>query len=342
MTVADDFHELAEALFADGCPPATVRALMATPTGHDRATWRRWARETGLPGLAVPTDHGGSGLPPAVLGPVFEAAGAALVCAPLLSTVGMAVPLLLALDDAEAANRWLPRICTGELTATVALPAAVTVSADGLLTGDLGPVVDGATADLVLVLVDGAVFAVDHVAALHRTPLMSLDLTRRQAAVTASGVPATRLTGTPGDFLDVARTLLAAELVGVAQRSLDMTVGYARNRVQFGRPIGSFQAVKQRAAEMLTRVELARSAAAHAAECLGTPEQALSAALAKAYCAEAAREVTADAIQLHGGIGFTWEHDAHLYFKRAIAADELLGPAATQWARVADHLDRTC
>jgi alkylation response protein AidB-like acyl-CoA dehydrogenase len=135
----------------------------------------------------------------------------------------------------------------------------------------------------------------------------------------------------------VSRSLLAAELVGVAQRCLDMTVEYAKQRVQFGRAIGSFQAVKQRAADMLIKVELARSAAQHAAS--DEEDRATSAALAKAYCAEAATAVAADAIQLHGGVGFTWEHDAHLYLKRAITDDELLGPASAHWERVAAHLD---
>jgi alkylation response protein AidB-like acyl-CoA dehydrogenase len=354
---AEEVGALAAKIFADGCPPATVRELMGTEAGHDRAVWGRWARETGLPGLGVPEEYGGGGFGLDVLGRVFEAAGATLVCAPLLSTVGLAVPLLLAAEDPAAAERWLPGICQGTLTATVAITAEVTATVgdtrdgDGgwRLTGRVERVVDGATADLLLVVAvapDGrGVFAVEPAASrgtLVRTPLMSLDLTRRQAAIELAGVPARRVGG-PDDgwiepALDVSRTLLAAELVGVAQHCLDVAVQYASQRIQFGRPIGSFQAVKQRAAELLVKVELARSAARHAAETLA--EEPVAAAIAKAFCAEAAVAITADAIQLHGGIGFTWEHEVHLYYKRAITDDELLGAAATQWARVADHLDR--
>ncbi|SHN46555.1 acyl-CoA dehydrogenase family protein [Cryptosporangium aurantiacum] len=352
-----DVGDLAATVFADSCPPARVRELMATPAGYDPDAWRRWARETGLPGLGIPAEYGGLGLPLGALADVFEAAGRTLVCAPLFSTVGAAVPLLLASGDAEAAKQWLPPIAAGTLTATVALPdapdggpavRAERVDGRWRLTGRVERVVDGATAGLLLVVAEApdgpGIFAVEDVTSVARTPLMSLDLTRRQALVEFGGVAAVRV-GADGSAipaaLDVARVLLAAELVGVAQQCLDLTVAYAKQRVQFGRPIGSFQAVKQRAAEMLIKVELARSAARHAAEAeADADERALVAALAKAYCAEAAATVAADAIQLHGGIGFTWEHDAHLYYKRAITNDEILGSSATHWARVSDHLDR--
>ncbi|WP_051570943.1 acyl-CoA dehydrogenase family protein [Cryptosporangium arvum] len=338
-----DVGALAARLFADSCPPERVRELMATPAGYDRDAWRRWARDTGLAGLGVPARYGGLGSPLPDLAEVFEAAGRTLVCAPLLSTVGLAVPLLLAADDQGAAERWLPGLAAGTTTATAAIPAPaeppVTVRG-GRLSGRVERVIDGATADLVLVVAGAeGLFAVD-TTGLTRRPLMSLDLTRRQASIEFDGTPATRI-GTAGarieQALDVTRVLLAAELVGVAQQCLDSTVAYAKQRVQFGRPIGSFQAVKQRAADMLVRVELARSAAHHAAAHPGEPPVA---ALAKAYCAEAATSVAADTIQLHGGIGFTWEHPAHLYYKRALTDDEILGAAATQWARVSDHLDR--
>ncbi|GAA3382532.1 acyl-CoA dehydrogenase family protein [Cryptosporangium minutisporangium] len=352
-----DVGELAATVFADSCPPSRIRELMATPAGYDPEAWRRWARETGLPGLGVPAEYGGLGLPLPALADVFEAAGRTLVCAPLFSTVGLAVPLLLATGDAEAAKRWLPPIAAGTLTATVALPDAAAgepaVTAEPhlwnewRLSGRVERVVDGATAGLLLVVAEGpdgsGVFAVDADESLTRTPLMSLDLTRRQAVVELLRTPATRVgTDTTGlePALDAARVLLAAELVGVAQQCLDVTVAYAKQRVQFGRPIGSFQAIKQRAADMLIKVELARSAARHAAAAHEADEDpAVAAALAKAYCAEAAAAVAADAIQLHGGIGFTWEHEAHLYYKRAITDDEILGSAATHWTRVSDHLD---
>jgi acyl-CoA dehydrogenase len=189
------------------------------------------------------------------------------------------------------------------------------------------------------------------------TPLVTLDLTRKQARLAFDGTAATRV-GPPDATqparraLDVARALLAAEQAGGAARCLEMTVRHASTRIQFGRPIGSFQAVKQKAADMLIRVESARSAAAAATQAaalvLGAdpsaaalpdlPELPVAAAVAQAYCSEAYVAVAADTIQLHGGIGFTWEHDAHLYFKRAWTSAELLGRPAEHYETIARHL----
>jgi alkylation response protein AidB-like acyl-CoA dehydrogenase len=359
-----DIGALAAEIFADSCPPEKVRALMGTKDGFDRAMWQRWASETGLPGAGIPEAYGGAAFPLAALAGVFTAAGQTLVCAPLLGTVGLAAPLLVAAaeagTDSEAAKRWLPALCEGALTATVATPEASRVRAEPgpgggwLLSGAVDRAVDGATADLLLIIAavpDGGtgVFTVqaDGAPGLTRTTLMSLDLTRRQAALTLDGVPAARLGAAAPDgwiegALDTSRVLLAAELVGAAQYCLDTTVAYASQRVQFGRPIGSFQAVKQRAAEMLVKLELAKSAAWHAAEAAdaGADDRAVSAALAKATCAETAVTLAEGAIQLHGGIDFTWEHDVHLRYKRAITDDQLLGSAATQWARITAHLDQ--
>ena len=360
----NDIGALAAEIFADSCPPETVRTLMATQDGFDRAMWQRWASETGLPGIGIPETYGGAAFPLAALAGVFTAAGRTLVCAPLLGTVGLAAPLLVAAAEAgadtEAAKRWLPALCEGTLTATVATPEASRVRAAPAaaggwqLTGEVDRAVDGATADLLLIIAglpDGGtgVFAVPAADApgLTRTTLMSLDLTRRQAALALDGVPAARLGAAAPDgwidtALDTSRVLLAAELVGVAQFCLDTTVAYTVQRIQFGRPIGSFQAVKQRAAEMLVKLELAKSGAWHAAEAAdaGADDRAVAAALAKATCAETATTLAAEAIQLHGGIGFTWEHEVHLRYKRAITDDQLLGSASAQWGRVAAHLDQ--
>jgi alkylation response protein AidB-like acyl-CoA dehydrogenase len=355
---------LAVEIFTADCPPDEVRRLMGTELGYDREVWRGWATKSGLAGLAVPEEYGGGGFSLAVLSEVFEAAGHTLACAPLLATSALAAPLLLAAGDADAAGRWLPRLCAGELTATVAgteatgpgVRAVVGPDRQWSLTGQVERVVDGASADLILVIArtdDGpGVFEVTTdpaPAGLSRTTLMSLDLTRRQATLRFDGVPAARI-GPLGEVsriesaLDVGRAMLAAELVGTAQRCLDLTVSYTRGRLQFGQPIGAFQAVKQRAAEMLIRIELARSAARFAAQAFAGhqdwDEPGVPVALAKAYCAEAATSVAQDAIQLHGGIGFTWEHEVHLHLKRAITDDELLGAASTHWATLSGHLDR--
>jgi alkylation response protein AidB-like acyl-CoA dehydrogenase len=334
---------------------ADVRRAMATATGFEAPAWRRLAGELGLPGLTLPTECGGAELTEQELAIAFEEAGAVLLCAPLFATAGLAVPLLTALGDQAAIARYGPPIAAGELTATVALaedpgrwhPGAIGCvasqpdpAAQPVLDGVKNYVVDGAAAGLVLVVArTGAepaelgVYAVSGDApGLERERLVTLDQTRRQARLVLRGVRAERVgTGDAAGAImratAVSRALLAAEQTGGAQRCLDMTVGYAKSRIQFGRPIGSFQAVKQRLADMLVLVESARSAARAAADAAATadPELEHVAAVAALTCGEAYTWVTEQTIQLHGGIGFTWEHDAHLYFKRARASAQLLG-----------------
>ncbi|MFC5751867.1 acyl-CoA dehydrogenase family protein [Actinomadura rugatobispora] len=365
----------------DLSPPAEVRRQMDTGRGWDPKTWRRLCGELGLAGLVVPEEHGGAGFSYVELGAVFEEAGRALLCAPLLSTTGLAIPLLLCLDDPPARREFLPDLCSGSLVATVALTdpdgrllpdgAVAEASARGeghVLDGAAGFVVDGASADLLLVpaRLDGgetAVFAVRAGApGLTVTPLVTLDPTRKQAAVAFDGASARRLgeadaAGALRRALDVGRALLACEQAGGAARCLDAVVEHAGSRVQFGRPIGSFQAVKQRAAEMLIRVESARSAAMAAAQAAAEdplagsgrgsgdlrdlPGLAVAAAVAGSYCSEAYAFVAAETIQLHGGIGFTWEHDAHLYYKRAWTSGELLGRPADHLESLARHLEHS-
>jgi acyl-CoA dehydrogenase len=340
-----------------------VRRAMATARGYEDAAWRRLSRELGLPGLTVAEEHGGAGLTERELGIAIEEAGASLLCAPLFATAALALPLLKALDDAGALARYSPGIAAGELTATVALaedsgrwnPAAITTTAtkdgppdDGgewLLTGVKNYVVDGAAADVILVVAkvtggDLGVFAVENGAdgqqGMSVEQLVTLDQTRKQARLTLDNVTAHRVgTGTDAArAIDrataVSRALLAAEQAGGAQRCLDMTVEYAKARIQFGRAIGSFQAVKQRLAEMLILVESAKSAAYAAVEAAAGNSDDLEhvAAVAALTAGEAYTYVTAQTVQLHGGIGFTWEHDAHLYFKRARASAILLGTAS--------------
>jgi acyl-CoA dehydrogenase len=331
-----------------------VRAAMATARGWDPAVWSRLAGELGLPGLALDPEFGGSGYTVAELGIVFEEAGAALLCAPLFSTSALAGPLLVALDDRAALTEYGPAISDGSLVATVALGPGVVAreAADGwTLSGVQDYVVDGAHADVVLVAAtvgDGvAVFAVDAVAdGVYREQLVTLDQTRKQARLEFDDVRA-RLVGarSSGPALahatDVARALLAAEQAGGAKRCLDRTVDYAKTRIQFGRPIGSFQAVKQRLAEMLIQVESARSAAFAATRAVATGAQDLptTARIAALTCAEAYTWASAQMIQLHGGIGFTWEHDAHLHFKRARSSAQLLGAPDEHVTAIAGWLD---
>ena len=335
-------------------PVAEVRRLMDTEEGYDPKVWSRMATELGLQGIHVPEAMGGAGLGQVELAVVFEELGRRLACVPYFSTVGLAVNTLLASGDEAAQAELLPRLASGEATGTLGvLEDAGTWDLDGLgtqarrsgegwvLDGHKSFVVDGHTADVVLVAARTpaglAVLAVEGGAAgLERVPVPTLDQTRKLARLELSGTPA-RLVGEAGGAetwlrraLDLAAVALATEQVGSAQRCLDMTVAYAKVRQQFGRPIGSFQAIKHRCADMLLRVESARAAAYYAAWAAAEDADELPAvaSLARAYCSDACSWVAGETIQVHGGIGFTWEHDAHLYFKRAKASELLLGDPA--------------
>ncbi|HEY3736971.1 MAG TPA: acyl-CoA dehydrogenase family protein [Jatrophihabitans sp.] len=363
---AELLREAVRDAFTSLSTSADVRAAMATAVGYEPATWRRLAGELGLPGMAIDTELGGGGFSVAELAIAFEEAGATLLCSPLFATAGLAVPLLQAIGDADALAKYASAIAGGELTATVALAeddgrrdvASVTCTATQsdagwMLDGVKNYVVDGASAGLVLVVAHAGaelgVFAVDGDATgLAREQLVTLDQTRKQARLVLTSVPAVRLgsgdaVATIAHATAVSRTLLAAEQAGGAQRCLDMTVEYAKTRIQFGRAIGSFQAIKQKLAECLVQVESARSAAYAAAEAAATgdPEFEHIAAIAALTCGHAYSWVTAQTIQLHGGIGFTWEHDAHLYFKRARSSASLLGSSGQLVKLIAGELDAT-
>jgi alkylation response protein AidB-like acyl-CoA dehydrogenase len=330
---------------------ADVRRLMETPEGYDTAVWKQMAEQLGLQGLAIPEEYGGSGYTYVELVVIFEEMGRALLCAPYFSSVALAANLLLAAGDDGAKKDYLPGIADGTTLATVALAEAsgrwdeggIALEATGsgsswTLTGEKLYVLDGHLADLILVPARTpagiSVFAVDKGAdGLTTTALSTMDQTRKQARVSFESTPA-RLVGADGTgwaavskMLDLAVVALAAEQVGGAQRVLEMAVDYAKVRVQFGRPIGSFQAIKHKCADMLLEVESAKSAAYYAgwAAAEDNDELPVVASLAKSYCSEAYFHATAENIQIHGGIGFTWEHPAHLYFKRAKSSELLFG-----------------
>ncbi|MBV9484875.1 MAG: acyl-CoA/acyl-ACP dehydrogenase [Frankiaceae bacterium] len=367
FAVSDEQEELRRSVrrfLADKSPSSEVRRLMATDEGYDPAVWTQMAEQLGLPGLAIPEELGGSGYTYVELAVVFEEAGAALLCSPLFATVGLAANALLSSDDDAAMKEYLPQIAAGELTATLAFTedsgdwsaadtsTTATPAGDGwTLDGHKSFVVDGATAGLILVIAnapDGlSLFAVDRDAAgVERAALPTMDQTRKQARLTFAGTPA-RLIGTAGAGAGIlARTsslgcaALAAEATGGAQRCMDMAVDYAKARIQFGRPIGSFQAIKHKCSDMLVEVESARSAAYFAASeaADNSPDLATAASLAKAYCTDAFFHTAAENIQVHGGIGFTWEHDAHLYFKRAKSSQLMLGDPASHREFIAQQI----
>ena len=330
---------------------ATVRELMDTTDGYDAAVWTQMAEQMGLQGLVLPEEYGGSGYTFVELIVVLEEMGRRLLCAPYFSTVVLAGQTLVHSGDDAAKAAHLPGIASGETIATLAYTepngrwdeSAVTMeaTADGgafKLNGEKLYVLDGHTASLIITAARTpkgvSLFAVDGDAAgLTRTPLSTMDQTRKQARLEYSDVAGT-LIGTEGQgwdvlsrVLDLAAVVLAAEQVGGGQEVLEAAVQYAKDRVQFGRPIGSFQAIKHKCADMLLEVESAKSAAYYAGWCAAELNEELPsvASLAKAYCSEAYFHAAAENIQIHGGIGFTWEHPAHLYFKRAKSSELLFG-----------------
>jgi alkylation response protein AidB-like acyl-CoA dehydrogenase len=340
-----------------------VRERMAEPAGFDRQLWKQMGTEIGLQGIAVPEEYGGAGFTFVELGIVLEELGRALTVSPFLASGVMAPQLLLALGDEAACARWLPGIANGDLVATVALaedagswqPDAVTLAArssgDGWrLDGHKSYVVDGAGADLILVVARAGeelgVFAVEAAASgLERTPLPTMDQTRKLACLTFADTPAERLAsadaeGAVARMLDLTSIALAADSLGGTGRVLDMAVEYAKVREQFGRPIGSFQAIKHMCASMLVELESSRSAVYYALWAAATEhaDVPVVAPMVKAHCVDAYLQAAGDNIQIHGGIGFTWEHPAHLYLKRAKSSQALLGGSDFHRQLLADRL----
>ena len=357
FTVTEEQQELGRSVrqfLANKSPISEVRRLMETSPGYDAAVWTQMASQLGLTGLIIPEEYGGSGFGYNELIIVLEEMGRALLGGPYFATVALATNAILAAADHQAMNAVLPGIAAGNTIATLAVaeengrwePDGIELTAspagDGFtLRGRKMYVIDGHIADLIITVarIGGqlAFFAVDGSAdGLIRTLLPTLDMTRKQARLDFADTPA-RLIGSPdaaeaalATTLDRVVIALAAEQVGGAQRCLDMSVDYAKTRVQFGRPIGSFQAIKHKCADMLLEVESARSAAYFAGWAVAedSDERAAVASLAKSYCSETYFHAAAENIQIHGGIGFTWEHDAHLYFKRAKSSELLFGDPA--------------
>ena len=347
----EEFRSSLRRFLARRSPSGEVRRLMATSLGYDPAMWQRMATELGLQGLIVPEKYGGSGFGPVELLIVLEEMGRVLLCAPYFATAVLAIDAIIASGDAAGSDSLLPGIAKGETIATLAIaehgidwdPSAISCRAQRRdsgwsLEGQKHLVIDGHVAHVIIVAActdSGlSLFVVRGDAhGLIRQMTPSLDQTRKLAKLTFNHTRATLL-GTDGGaggivsrVLDYAAVGLAAEQVGGAERCLEMAVDYATHREQFDRPIGSFQAIKHMCADMLLEVESARSAAYYAAWAAadGSEELPLVASLAKAYCSDAYVHVAGQTIQILGGIGFTWEHDAHLYLKRAKSSQLLFG-----------------
>ena len=351
----------------ENCPLETVRMLMDTERGYDDGQWAAIA-EMGWLGMAIPSEWGGAGFTFLELFVLLEEQGRSLFCAPFLSTVVMAAGVVEEAGDDRQKKEILSAIASGELIAAVAFTEpngrweaeGVTTEArprpggGWTLNGTKSFVLDGHVADL-LVVAAGA----DQGVSLFLVPagtegvargrLETMDQTRKQAEITLTDVhlASDALLGPEGGgwpildrMLERAAVALSAEQVGGAQACLEMAVSYAKVRKQFGRPIGSFQAIKHKCADMLAQVESARSAAYYAGWALSedNEERPLMASLAKSYCSESYFFSAAENIQIHGGIGFTWEHNAHLYFKRAKSSELLFGDPSFHREKIAVQL----
>ena len=348
-------HDAVQRLLTDHSSEAHVRQAMATPTGFDPVLWQKLG-EMGITGLLIDEQFGGAGAGPVELELVMEAAGAALLCAPLLGSAVLAATLLQALPASDTATRLLPGIASGNCIAAVAITGttgtwtqsgvavqAAQASGQWSLTGTASYVIHAQNAHELLVVARTAagmgVFAVPAAAnGMTVAPLPAFDHTLRLARIDFAATPA-QLTGdgvnawpAVEQALNMARVALAGEQAGGARKMLEITVEYAKQRVQFGRAIGSFQAIKHMAADLLLESEGATSAARHAAQALADVDAAGGAdaavTLAAFACADAFSTVTATAVQMHGGIAFTWEHPAHLYLRRARAGAQLFGTSA--------------
>jgi alkylation response protein AidB-like acyl-CoA dehydrogenase len=337
----DEQEELRDAVrrfLAQHGPISSVRSVIDTELGYDPDVWRRLNAELGVSGIAISEQRGGAGFGISELAMVMEECGAVLLPAPLLSSAVMCGLVLDAVGDTMV----LPRLVTGDVVAALVHEHAVTVT-DGAAYGSSVGVLDGMRADVFVIIADDGVYTVDAAAnGVSRAALVTMDLTRRQAGVEFSGARAERIgtTERAAAGLDRATVALAAEQLGVLRRSVEMAVAYAKEREQFGRKIGSFQAVKHGLADMYASYELAVGAVAYAAWAADNApdELPVAASVARAYLSPQSFDATFQMIQYHGGIGFTWEHDAHLYYKRAKTNETLLGDTRTHLERIAAHL----
>jgi len=349
-----------------------VRSAMETERGYDTATWEQLSEELAWTALTIPEEYGGLGMSYLDLHPLMEEMGRALLCSPFFSTICLGANALLLGGSEVQKERHLPGIAAGETTATLAfaeknnrvdavgVEATYSKSGSGyILRGDKSYVLDGHTADLLVVAARSEGSTGSEGLSLFLVPgdgdgmkrawQPTMDQTRRLASIELGDVAVSEdaLLGEKGrgwelceSTLDLARIALAAEQVGAAEMCLDMSVEYAKVRKQFDRPIGSFQSIKHKCADMLMMIESARSAAFYASALAAQGDESLeeAASIAKAYCSDTFFHCAAETIQIHGGIGFTWEHAAHMYFKRAKATENLFGDPSFHRERVAQHM----
>ena len=333
--------ETARAFFAENANSARTRKAMAAD-GVDRHLWNTFCNELGLAGVALPEIHGGAGLGMVEFALVAEAAGAQVAALPLLGLATAARAIAAGGSEAQKAE-WLPKLASGDaIAACEGLPKAEFTSGKLCATFDLVP--HGGVADVFVFVVPGNAWIVRADApGVSVSPYTTMDQTRPLAKVILENAAAEPLADPEAAIKAVHSggwICLAAEALGGAQAALDRTIAYAKERVQFGRAIGSFQAYKHRLADMMIEIEQARSAVYWAACAVdeGSDEAALALHAAKSFCADTFFLCAANMIQLHGGIGFTWEHDAHLYFKRARSIKTMLGDGNFHREKVAEMI----
>jgi alkylation response protein AidB-like acyl-CoA dehydrogenase len=362
-----DLRDTVRRFLAERAPMAEVRRAMETERGWDAELWKQLVAELGLPGVAIPEAQGGAGLGFAELGLVAGELGRALTCAPYFSSAVLAAGALRHAGSAEARAEGLAAIAAGETAALAVWEAGgawdlsgigAIASAQGAgfrIRGAKHHVLDGHSARRLWVVAriagageDLGLFEVDPEApGVTRRALSTLDPTRRHARIELDGAPARVLGSGPQlragleRAFDEARVALACEMVGGLEQVLESAVGYAQQRIQFGRPIGSFQAIKHRCADMLIGLEAARTLARSAAAAVdaGADDLPLLAAAAKARAADAYVSAAWGNVQIHGGVGYTWEYDAHLYYRRAKASAVLLGESSWLRERIACQFD---
>ena len=354
-----EFRSVLRRFLEDKSPTTEVRRLMETDEGYDPDVWRQLSQELGLTAIHIPESYGGQGFGIGELAIAVEEMGRALLCAPYFASTVLAATAILKVGSEDQKQLMLPNIALGETIATLALAeesgawdpsgVAMTATANGdkfTLKGTKSFVLDGCTAGFIVVVArkagssgdDGVSFftVAGDAVGLERAPLNSMDPTRKLGRLTFSGVDAELLgeeggaAGPLAETLDVAAICLANEMVGGAERLRESAVEYANMRVQFGRAIGSFQTLKHKAADMLLEVELAKSAAYYAAAAADEDDEEVSAlaSLAKAAAADVYMQTAVHTVQIHGGIGFTWDNDTHLWFKRAKSSEVFLGGSA--------------
>ncbi|OZM72317.1 acyl-CoA dehydrogenase [Amycolatopsis antarctica] len=360
--VETDLRASVADLLADRCAPAALLARCESDQPYDLDLWRTLAADVGIAGLMVPEAAGGHGASARETAVVAEELGRSLAPVPFLGSAVLATSALLSAGESGAAAELLARLASGRAAGALAVPltalpgeafpGGVTVDEDGALTGSVGAVADAAVAEVLIVPALGpdgpALYAVEAgTPGVTVTPFVPLDLTRPPADIALDGVQGALLAGQDraSTAVDAALTagaaVLASEQLGLAEWCLDETVGYLKQRYQFGRPVGSFQALKHRLADLWLEVVSARAAARYVADCLasGSADTAVAASLAQANCSGVAVHAAEECVQLHGGIGMTWEHPAHLYLKRAKADELALGTPGRHRARLATLID---